>query len=92
VSTAKSLYIRRETDVWGSLRFLRVVLAEVMNASPNGAPRWWTFGCSVMSWRWRQRRRGQRRRRHGRMRSSGSWSLARSLASGTNLGARLPRL
>jgi hypothetical protein len=28
VSTAKSLFIRRETDVWGSLRFLRVALAE----------------------------------------------------------------
>jgi hypothetical protein len=27
VSTAKSLFIRRETDVWGSLRFLRVALA-----------------------------------------------------------------
>jgi hypothetical protein len=28
VSTAKSLFIRRETDVWGSLRFLRAALAE----------------------------------------------------------------
>jgi hypothetical protein len=28
VSTAKSLFIRCETDVWGSLRFLRAALAE----------------------------------------------------------------
>jgi DNA repair exonuclease SbcCD ATPase subunit len=28
VSTAKSLFIRRETDVWGSLWFLRAALAE----------------------------------------------------------------
>jgi chromosome segregation ATPase len=28
VSTAKSLFIRRETSVWGSLRFLRAALAE----------------------------------------------------------------
>jgi hypothetical protein len=28
VSTAKSLFIRRETDVWGSMLFLRVALAE----------------------------------------------------------------
>jgi hypothetical protein len=28
VSTTKSLFTRRETDVWGSLRFLRVALAE----------------------------------------------------------------
>jgi hypothetical protein len=28
VSTAKSLFIRRETDVWDSLRFLRAALAE----------------------------------------------------------------
>jgi hypothetical protein len=28
VSTTKSLFIRRETDVWGSLRFLRAALAE----------------------------------------------------------------
>jgi hypothetical protein len=28
LSTAKSLFIRRETDVWGSLRFLRATLAE----------------------------------------------------------------
>jgi chromosome segregation ATPase len=28
VSTAKSLFIRRETDVWGSLRSLRAALAE----------------------------------------------------------------
>jgi hypothetical protein len=28
VSTAKSLFICRETDVWGSLRFLRAALAE----------------------------------------------------------------
>jgi hypothetical protein len=28
VSTAKSLFIRRETDVWGSLWFLRATLAE----------------------------------------------------------------
>jgi hypothetical protein len=28
VSTAKSLFIRRETDVWVSLRFLRAALAE----------------------------------------------------------------
>jgi hypothetical protein len=28
VSTAKSLFIRRETDVWDSLRFLRTALAE----------------------------------------------------------------
>ena len=28
MSTAKSLFIRRETDVWGSLRFLRAALAE----------------------------------------------------------------
>jgi hypothetical protein len=28
VSTAKSLFIRRETDIWGSLRFLRATLAE----------------------------------------------------------------
>jgi hypothetical protein len=28
VSTAKSLFILRETDIWGSLRFLRVTLAE----------------------------------------------------------------
>jgi hypothetical protein len=28
VSTAKSLFIRRETDVWDSLRSLRTVLAE----------------------------------------------------------------
>jgi hypothetical protein len=27
VSTAKSLFIHRETDVWGSLRFLRATLA-----------------------------------------------------------------
>jgi uncharacterized protein YcbX len=28
VSTAKSLFIRRKTDVWGSLRSLRAALAE----------------------------------------------------------------
>ena len=28
MSTAKSLFIRRETDVWGSLRSLRAALAE----------------------------------------------------------------
>jgi chromosome segregation ATPase len=28
LSTAKSLFIRRETDVWGSLRFLRATLTE----------------------------------------------------------------
>jgi hypothetical protein len=28
VSTAKSLFIRRETNVWGSLRFLRAALAK----------------------------------------------------------------
>jgi chromosome segregation ATPase len=28
LSTAKSLFIRREADVWGSLRFLRTTLAE----------------------------------------------------------------
>ena len=28
MSTAKSLFIRRETDVWGSLWFLRAALAE----------------------------------------------------------------
>ena len=28
MSTAKSLFIRRETDVWDSLRFLRTALAE----------------------------------------------------------------
>jgi hypothetical protein len=28
VSTVKSLFIHRETDVWGSLRFLRAALAE----------------------------------------------------------------
>jgi hypothetical protein len=28
VSTAKSLFIHRETDVWGSLRSLRATLAE----------------------------------------------------------------
>jgi hypothetical protein len=28
VSTAKSLFIRRETDVWGSVRSLRAALAE----------------------------------------------------------------
>jgi hypothetical protein len=28
VSTTKSLFIHRETDVWGSLRFLRATLAE----------------------------------------------------------------
>ena len=28
MSTAKSLFIHRETDIWGSLRFLRAALAE----------------------------------------------------------------
>jgi hypothetical protein len=28
LSTAKSSFIRREADVWGSLRFLRTTLAE----------------------------------------------------------------
>jgi hypothetical protein len=65
-----------------------------------------TFGCSAMSWSRRQRcRRGQRRSRlekrlrrprsrwlpGPKRRSSGGWSLARSSASGTNLGVTLLR-
>jgi hypothetical protein len=55
------------------------------SAFPNGAPRRRTFGCSVTSW-------GQRLRRRVQRRSGGSRSLARSSASGTNLGAGPPRL
>jgi hypothetical protein len=43
MSTAKSLFIRRESGVWVRCG------PRLMNASPNGAPRWRTFGCSVMS-------------------------------------------
>jgi indole-3-glycerol phosphate synthase len=49
VSTAKSLFLHRESDVWDSLRSQRAVIAEAKRASPNGAPKWRTFGCSVMS-------------------------------------------
>jgi hypothetical protein len=36
-------------------------LLRLPNASPNGAPRRRTIGCSVMSWGWRQRRHAHRR-------------------------------
>jgi hypothetical protein len=49
MSTAKSLFIRRESGVWVRCGPRRPRLPRLMNASPNGAPRWRTFGCSVMS-------------------------------------------
>jgi hypothetical protein len=56
LSAAKSSFIRREVDVWGSLRSLRTTLAGLPRASPNRAPRWRTFSCSVSIWEQRQQR------------------------------------
>jgi hypothetical protein len=49
VSTAKSLFIHHESEVWDSFGPSGPCLPRPMSASPNGAPRWRTFGCSVMS-------------------------------------------
>jgi hypothetical protein len=48
-------------------------------------PRWRTFGCSVSIWE-------QRQQRHAQRHSGSSRSLARSSASGTNLGVGPSRL
>jgi hypothetical protein len=49
MSTAKSLFICRESSVWGSLRSQKAALAEANERLAQRSPRWWTFGCSVMS-------------------------------------------
>jgi hypothetical protein len=49
VSTAKLLFIRHESDVWNHYGPSGLRLPRPMSALPNGAPRWRTFGCSVMS-------------------------------------------
>jgi hypothetical protein len=45
MSTAKSLFLRRESSVWESLRLQGARLPRPTSASPNRAPRRWTFGC-----------------------------------------------
>jgi hypothetical protein len=84
-SAAKSSFIRREADVWGSLRFLRTTLAETVERLSQRS-------AEVADLRLLCVDLGQRQRRHAQRRSGGSWSLARSSASGTNLGVGPPRL
>jgi hypothetical protein len=66
MSTAKSLFIRRESDVWDSLRSQRAARTEA------------------------NERLAQRSTKVANLLERG-WSLARLSASGTNLGAKLPR-
>jgi hypothetical protein len=49
MSTAKSLFLRRESSIWESLRLQGAVLIEANECPPNRAPRQRTFGCSVRS-------------------------------------------
>jgi hypothetical protein len=49
MSTAKSLFLRRESSIWESLRLQGAVLIEANERPPNRAPRQRTFGCSVRS-------------------------------------------
>jgi hypothetical protein len=85
LSTAKLSFIHREADVWGSLWFLRAALAEAIERLSQRSTEAADLRLLYDELGWRQRWHAQRR-------SGGSWSLARSSVSGTNLGTRLPRL
>ena len=105
MSTAKSLFIRRESDVWHSLRSQWAALTEANERlaqrsaemadlrllcdelkSEEAATR-----TEAASHERRLRRPGSRWLPRPMRCSSGSWNLARSSASGANLGAKLPR-
>jgi hypothetical protein len=47
MSTAKSLFLRRESSIWESLRLQGAALTEANERLAQ--PRWRTFGCSVRS-------------------------------------------
>jgi hypothetical protein len=49
MSTAKSLFIRRESGVWGSLWSQKAALAEANERLAQRSAEVATFGCSVMS-------------------------------------------
>jgi hypothetical protein len=92
LSTAKSLFIRHETGVWGSLRFLRAALAEATEhlAQRSAEAADLRLLCDELEVEAAAARaEAALARMEAQQRQL---ELGQSLASGTNLGTKLPRL
>ena len=104
MSTAKSLFIRRESDVWESLRSQRAALAEANErlAQRSAEVANLRLLCDELKSEAAARTeaasartKASSAREHVASQAEevqrGGWSLARSSASGTNPGVTLPR-
>jgi hypothetical protein len=102
MSTAKSLFLRRESSVWESLRLQGAALieankclvqqsAEALRLCEELKSEAEAARTEAASARTEASSFGSRWLPRPRRCSSGSWSLARSPVSGTNTRAKLPR-
>jgi hypothetical protein len=96
VSTAKSLFLRRESGVWDSLRSQRAVLTEANERLAQQSAE--VVDLRLLCDELKSEAASVRAKALlagsmwlPRPRRCSSWSLARLSASGTNLGAKLPR-